>query len=155
MIKVSRLADYAITILCTLAAQTGTTSATELAEISQISNATVSKLLKLLAKAGLISSSRGAQGGYALSKSPASISVGDVMAAIDGPVALTECATTDSDCSRKLCCNMQDNWQVINGLVDQVLQQFSMQDMMKPIAAKHHIRRRAVFDITVDETHGK
>ena len=148
MLKVSRLADYAIAIMCALANEKNNISANELAEQVGIAPATVSKLLKQLAKAQLVNSLRGASGGYQLAKAPEAVSLCDVMAAIDGPVALTECATMSNDCARKLCCNMQDNWQVINGLVNDVLQQFSIQDMMKPIKGK--VRRRAVFDIQVE-----
>lgn len=148
MLKVSRLADYAITVMCALANEKNNISANELAEQINIAPTTVSKLLKQLAKAKLVSSLRGATGGYQLAKTPEAISLCDVMVAIDGPVALTECATISNECTRKLCCNMQDNWQVINGLVNDVLQQFSIKDMLKPIKGK--IRRRAVFDIQVE-----
>ena len=90
--KLSRLTDYAVILLTKLSFGDGEpASAARLSEELMLPQPTVSKLLKMLTKAELVSSQRGATGGYVLTRAADAISIGDVIAAIEGPVALTAC----------------------------------------------------------------
>ena len=83
-------------------------SARSLAEIANIPLPTVSKLLKVLAQADLVTSTRGIAGGYRLSTTPVDISVADILEAVEGPVALTDCVTgQEGDCSVQSLCWMK------------------------------------------------
>ena len=92
MIRVSRLADYAVLIVTYMSReQSKTFSAPHIVKVTGIRLATVNKLLFLLTKAGLICATRGSKGGYRLDKPSKDISMKDLIEAIDGPVALTLC----------------------------------------------------------------
>jgi FeS assembly SUF system regulator len=93
MLKMSRLTDYGTGVLAYLAS-TGEQphSASEVAEQTGLPTATVSKVLKVLTRSGLVVSHRGSQGGYALSRPAAQITAAEVIDALEGPVALTECS---------------------------------------------------------------
>ena len=94
---------------------------------------TVSKVLKALGRAGLLSSHRGVKGGYALSRAPEDISIADIIAAVDGPIALTECIEdAPGDCDRVGFCPTHGNWQVINQAVRQALARISLSEMASP-----------------------
>jgi FeS assembly SUF system regulator len=92
MIRMSKLTDYAIVILAHLARSGGTLTAQDLATRSKVPLPTVSKLCKELSKAGIVVSHRGRHGGYGLARLPEQISVAQVVEALEGPIALTECA---------------------------------------------------------------
>ena len=97
MFRISRITDYGIVILSHLAqnlAHNGDDSAhnsRELAEQTQLPAPVVSKILKSLTRAGLLDSIRGSKGGYRLARPPAQISVVQMITALEGPVAMTEC----------------------------------------------------------------
>ena len=91
MLRISRLTDYATVILARLAGGS-LASAADIAERTRIGLPTVSKLLKELQHAGLVTSVRGAHGGYQLARPAGAISAADIIDAVEGPVALTECA---------------------------------------------------------------
>jgi Rrf2 family protein len=92
----------------------------------------VSKLLKRLLQAGLLTSMRGAGGGYSLAHAPHAVSVADVVSAIEGPVALTECALGRGNCSLERNCATRANWQVISRAVRVALEAVSLADMALP-----------------------
>jgi FeS assembly SUF system regulator len=92
MIRMSKLTDYAIVLLAHLARSGGTLTAQELSDRSRVPAPTVSKLFKELSRAGLVLSQRGRHGGYGLARPAAQISVAQIVEAIDGPIALTDCS---------------------------------------------------------------
>ena len=102
MLRISRLTDYATVILASLA-DGALASATDIAERTHIGLPTVSKLLKELQHAGLVRSVRGAHGGYQLARPAASISAAEIIDAVEGPVALTECAGGAGNCDIETC----------------------------------------------------
>jgi FeS assembly SUF system regulator len=91
MLRISRLTDYATVILASLAGGS-LASATDVADRTRIGLPTVSKLLKELQHAGLVTSVRGAHGGYQLARPAAAINAAEIIDAVEGPLALTECA---------------------------------------------------------------
>ena len=140
MLRVSRLADYATSLMACLGEQPGEVlSAAQLAGCLQLEPPTVSKLLKLLAQAGLVESFRGPNGGYRLARPAAEISVAAVVAAIEGPISLTECGIAVGHCERETNCGVRGNWQRINAKVAAALEAVSVADMMQPPAAHKEI----------------
>lgn len=91
MIRMSKLTDYAIVLLAHLARSGRTLAAQELAARSGVPLPTVSKLCKELSKAGLVVSHRGRHGGYGLARPADRISVAEIVEALEGPIALTDC----------------------------------------------------------------
>ena len=109
-------------------------TARDLAAESKIPLPTVSKLLKQLLTGGLLVSHRGTKGGYVLAKSPREIPVIDVIAAFEGPVALTECSTDVIGlCHIEHSCPVKTNQQIINRAVRQVLGTISLYDLISPL----------------------
>ncbi len=134
MIKLSRLADYGV-ILMVQMARSGDRrmSATELAEKTGLPFPTVSKITKQLAAADLLASHRGASGGYVLSVEPEKITVARIIAALDGPIALTECMTGDGViCEIEALCPTRTNWRRINDALVGALEGVTLAEMAAP-----------------------
>lgn len=135
MIRLSKLADYGI-VLLTYFTREGKSVYTsrELADESQLPLPTVSKIMKALCRGGLVVSQRGVNGGYSLSRPAAEISVVDIIAAIEGPIAMTECSfTAPGLCEFETACPVRGNWQRINQVVIQALAGLSLLDMKQPL----------------------
>jgi FeS assembly SUF system regulator len=116
MLKISRLTDYGTVILARLAcAPTQQYTATELSHLTHLPAATVRKLLKQLHGHGLVDSTRGLHGGYRLSRAPEQITAAQVLTALEGPVALTECAQHATHCGIEGSCGVGRAWQKVNG----------------------------------------
>jgi FeS assembly SUF system regulator len=130
MLRMSKLTDYGTLVLAQLAAQQGgIASAGQVAGATHIGQPTVSKLLKSLAKAGLVVSERGVQGGYALARAPELISAAEIIDALEGPVAITECSSADGCCDLEEYCRVGRAWQRINHSIREALQQVSLADL--------------------------
>ena len=91
MLKLSKLTDYAVVVLVRLASGDLVQTSPCIAQATGVPEPTVAKVLKALAGSGLVASQRGARGGYRLARTLSDIPVADVIAAIDGPIALTAC----------------------------------------------------------------
>jgi FeS assembly SUF system regulator len=135
MIILSKLADYGVIVATHLAAYpnrqlTAGTVATE----TRLPQATVAKLLKALAHAGLVTAARGAGGGYRLARSATSISVAEVVAAIDGDIGLTQCSVHVDECARTTYCPTRPHWAAINRAVGEALSAISLDAMLTPAA---------------------
>lgn len=124
MLRVTKLTDYATVLLAELArAPIVTLSAAQLSDRTHLSVPTVSKLLKSLGAAGLVTSRRGARGGYALARDPALISAAEVVAAIEGPPAVTQCSMEGGgQCEIEPWCSIASGWQRISRIVQQTLE---------------------------------
>ena len=139
MIKISRLADYGLIILNFLATEPQRCySAAALARHTGISLPTVSKVLKLLNDAHVIASSRGANGGYRLLKNANQLNVVEVITAVDGAPALTECCQVDNRCFHDARCALRSNWQVINRKLIEMLSQYTLADLQRPLGIDRH-----------------
>src|SRR5688500_1563728 len=115
MLRVSKLTDYATVVMTALAqAGDGVSSAQGLAEQAHLEPPTVSKVLKLLAQAGLVESFRGARGGYRLARDAHAISVAEIVAAIEGPFGMTECSVHQGQCDYEPHCGVRGNWRKIS-----------------------------------------
>jgi FeS assembly SUF system regulator len=130
VLRISRLTDYGTVVLAQLAANEGKVcSAAEVASATGIALPTVSKLFKSLARAGLVTSTRGAHGGYELARRPQDISAADVIDALEGPVSITECSGSDSHCDFESVCNVGGAWQRINVAIRRALNEVSLVDL--------------------------
>ena len=116
MIRVSRLADYGVVLACQIASRQGQChNAYDLAETTGLPAPTVSKLLASLAKAGILTSLRGAKGGYRLARSADQITAADIVTAVDGPIALTICLEQgDGVCDVEPLCPTRRGWHRLN-----------------------------------------
>ncbi len=134
MIRLSRLSDYGIVLMTQLAARPGVlTTAPELALTSGLPVPTVSKVLKAIAQDGLLESQRGTKGGYALRRPAGEISVADIIRALEGPIALTECTEAEGgNCEIEPSCPTRTNWVRINDAVVGALDGISLSEMMAP-----------------------
>ena len=134
MFRLSKITDYGIVLLAQLARDaTGQPrNARELALESELPAPVVSKVLKLLARSGLLESQRGARGGYGLARPAERISVANVIDALEGPVAITECAQGPTVCSHYGTCAVRDPIGVINGVVRDALSTVSLADIIDP-----------------------
>jgi FeS assembly SUF system regulator len=110
MLRLSKKADYALMAMKHLATHTdvASTSARAIAEEYNIPLELMAKVLQRLARRGLLASHQGTRGGYTLSKAPSSISVADIIEAIDGPLTVTACSTDDEQCEQFTRCNVRD-----------------------------------------------
>src|SRR6202163_3665154 len=102
MARLSKKADYALMAMKHLALRgdRGSSSAREIAEQYDIPIELMAKVLQRLVRTGLLASTQGTRGGYTLGRSPAEISVVDVIEAIDGPFTVTACSTEKNDCDQ-------------------------------------------------------
>jgi len=132
MIKLSRLADYAVVVLSVFPQEKGAlVSASDLSERSRLPEPTVAKVLKLLASADILTSVRGAGGGYKLARPLAEIDIAGVIEAVDGPVALTACVDGhDEKCMYDATCPMKGRWNGVNTAVLAALQNVSLAEMI-------------------------
>jgi Rrf2 family protein len=98
---------------------TATISAREIAAEYEIPIELMAKVLQRLARRGLLISTQGTRGGYRLSKSTASISVADIIEAIDGPLTVTACSTHDDQCGQYAKCNVRDPlWRIKDRILE-------------------------------------
>jgi len=138
MLKIGKLTDYAIIVLEFMAREPDRVyAASELAEAVRLATTTASKVLKQLAKSGIISSTRGAHGGYSLSSAPAEISIASVIHIMEGPIALTDCGTLQQGCEQSGSCQARASWDVINRAVRNALEAVTLADMA---AVTHPVR---------------
>lgn len=127
MLRISKLTDYGTVILACLAAMPERRlTASEVAERTRLGLPTVSKLLKCFHRAGLLTSARGARGGYRLARPPAAISAAAIIDAIEGPLAITECSGQHSTCEHETSCSTGGAWQRINGAIRRSLDEISL-----------------------------
>ena len=137
MIRLTNLADYAVVVM-TAAARVpdARLSAARVAEATSIPVPTVAKLMGTLARGGLLTASRGVAGGFSLARAPGEISVAAIVEAVDGPIALTNCLTGESqDCTMEGHCAVRGHWGPINRAVRDALAAVSLADLLMPVAA--------------------
>lgn len=136
MVKLGKLTDYGLVLMSCIARRHDMSvhSARDLAIESGLPISTVRKLLKELLQSGLLISQRGVRGGYTLAREPQEISVMDVISALEGPVALTECSSEIAGlCKLESYCPIMKNQQVIGQAVRQVLDRITISDLIQPL----------------------
>jgi FeS assembly SUF system regulator len=135
MFRISRLTDYGTVILVYLADQDGRLcSASDVATDTHVAQPTAQKLLKLLARSGLVDSVRGADGGYRLARQPQDINAAQILDILEGPIAITECSTEKSHCELESSCHVSSAWQKINRALRVGLSAITLADLARPPA---------------------
>ena len=129
MLKISRLTDYATAVILFMQNDNKLYSSEMIALGVRLEIPTVSKVLKLLTKAKILASTRGANGGYKLAKASDDITLFDVIQAIEGDTAITECTKTDSLCAQEQGCDSRTGWQKVNQQIEQILVQMTIAKM--------------------------
>lgn len=131
MIRINRETDYGIGILTLMARRRRQRfNAAELAQWRGLPQPIVSKILKQLARGGILLSYRGVQGGYALSRAPEAISLAEIIVALEGPIALTDCVVGGAEsCQYGANCNVSARWRYVNQKIRMALEAISLSEM--------------------------
>lgn len=147
MLRISKLTDYATVLLAELVHRPHEClPARRLAELTRLEQPTVAKVLKTLARAGLVNSVRGVNGGYKLADAPEDISVACIIKAMEGPIALTECALEPGLCLHESDCDLRGNWRKIGQAVENALSALSLADLAEPSSRRIAIRAQVVAE---------
>ena len=135
MIRMTRLTDYGIMLLTLFARDEKhpMKSARDLSQQAKLPLPTVSKILKLLARHGLLVAHRGVRGGFTLSRKPDAITMAEVIGALEGPIGVTDCCAPSSDCGIEKSCIVKSNWLKINKVVLEALARITLAEMTHPI----------------------
>ena len=141
MMRISRLSDYGIVLMTQLASRPDGAphNAREVAAEAGLPLPVVSKILKALARQGLLVSHRGAKGGYSLARLPGEITMAEIIAALEGPIAITECIEVSSDCSHEQLCPVRSNWHRINAAVRGALEGITLAEMTAALPAPQRL----------------
>jgi FeS assembly SUF system regulator len=132
VLRISKLTDYGTVLLAHLAAkQDAVCSAADVANATGIAVPTVSKLFKSLGRSGLVTSTRGSNGGYQLARDPQDISAADIIDALEGPVSITECSAIDSQCEHEDVCSVGGAWQKVNIAIRRALDDVTLSDLLR------------------------
>jgi len=130
MLRMGKLTDYATVVLASLAQDPAQhRAAAELAVRTRLSRPTVSKVLKGLQRAGMVTSSRGAQGGYQLARRPEEITAAQILDVFEGPIAITECSGASSQCGIERLCRVGGAWKRINSAIRRALEDVTLQQL--------------------------
>jgi FeS assembly SUF system regulator len=135
MFRISKLADYGVSLLAALAADLGGEphTARGLACRVGLPLPTVSKILKALSRQGLLVSHRGVRGGYVLARPPGEITVAEIIRALEGPIGMTECAASGSgSCAKEPSCGVRANWRLISDAFSGALDTITLAEMTRP-----------------------
>lgn len=127
------MADYAVVLMACIDKHSKTLlSASQIAGLTSLPEAATSKILKSLQQAGLLRSKRGQSGGYELAYTANNISVAQIIAAVDGPIALTACLSDiENDCSMESLCPTRNGWDKVNKKIKEALHSISLQEIWK------------------------
>ncbi len=130
--KLSTSSRYAVTAMFDLATNgEGPITAGEIAKRQGIPLSYLEQLLSKLRRADLVKTVRGPAGGYALAKKPSKVSIGDVIRATEGPVALADCIPSAKCCPKSGCCSTRGLWQKLNQKVTKVFDSTTIGDLCK------------------------
>jgi FeS assembly SUF system regulator len=134
MLRISKLTDYATVIMSYLALDpVMIRSVTHIAKATHLSHPTVSKILKILTDTQLVKSFRGTGGGYQLARAVDQITVAEVVSAVEGRLAMTECCSKGGSCMLDSLCAIKEKWQIINNIILTTLSGFTLKQMIRPL----------------------
>jgi len=131
MLKLTKKADYALMAMKDLAehASDGSRSANDVAASYGIPPQVLAKILQRLAKAGLLHSQHGINGGYTLARAAHTISAFEVIQAIDGPLFITSCVTVRGECGQSDRCTIREPLRKVNQSIEEVLKRIKIAHM--------------------------
>jgi Rrf2 family protein len=135
LLKLTKKADYALMAMKHLAerAGDGSRSAKDVADAVGIPPEALAKILQRLAKAGLLQSQHGTNGGYTLARPAHSISAFEVIQAIDGPLFITSCITVRGECDQSDRCNIREPLRKVNESIEAVLKRIKISHMREEV----------------------
>ncbi len=139
MLRVTKLADYGIVMLTYFASRGGITqNARDIAREVRLPLPVVSKVLKQLTREGLLVSHRGIRGGYGLARGAQEITIADIIRALEGPIAVTECVDKlKGDCDFETKCPVSANWHMINQAIHSALEKITLAEMAQPLPKQY------------------
>src|SRR6266853_2151529 len=131
MLKLTKKADYALMAMKHLAENTdrGARSAKDMADAYGIPPEALAKILQRLAKAGLLHSQHGTNGGYTLARAAHTISAFEVIRAIDGPLFITSCVTVRGECDQSDRCNIREPLRRVSHGIEELLRSITILEM--------------------------
>ena len=146
MIRLTRISDYGIVLMTQLAAggNHAPRNARQVATAARLPLPVVRKILKVLTREGLLASHRGSKGGYSLARSPEQISAAEMIAALDGPIGLTECAIHPGQCEQEPSCHVREPWKRINAVVHHALNSVTLAELARPAIANSALQADAI-----------
>ena len=131
--KITQEADYALRMMCLLAKEAAsgvtTVGAASLAEAVAVPTRFGLKILHKLSQTGLVKTSRGATGGYSLNADPATLTVRQIIEAIDGPIELNRCLSASHAClnnPNKDCCRLHHVFEELNRMLTERLDRLTV-----------------------------
>lgn len=135
MLRVTKLADYGIVMLTHIVNHGGVThAARDISKEVRLPLPVASKVLKMMAREGLLVSQRGTKGGYGLARPPQDITVAQIIRALEGPIAVTECTDAlNGDCGLETGCPVRTNWHRINRAIFEALEKITLAEMAQPL----------------------
>lgn len=148
MLKLGKLTDYAIAVMAQLARHganasdmpNSALSAAALAQDTGVPEPTVAKVLKVLARSELLASVRGVSGGYRLTRAPGQIKVGEIIEAMDGPIAIVSCVEPAEEgkesCNVAHRCAVRSKWAPVNSAIRTALYGVTLADMATPVCSR-------------------
>ena len=141
MLRLSKLTDYAVVLLSRLGREGEVRTAPDLAAATGIGEPTVSKVLKLLAHAGLVEGLRGSRGGYRLCRPLSDVAISEVVVTMDGPIALTACVDgATGGCEAEALCPVRGRWDPVNNAIRNALSAITVADLTSPACSSHRPR---------------
>ena len=153
MLRLNKLSDYALVVMQYVSSHPASALHTtrELAKATHLPTTTVVKLLKLLLDADLLTSRRGVNGGYTLSRSASQISITAIIEAVEGRMGFTECQTSPGLCDLEGRCRIQVNARIISEMICQTLSAISLADLtaLRSVAIKSPSRTSLIASITM------
>jgi Rrf2 family protein len=139
MLRLTKKADYGLMALKYLAEHadsdarhSGARSAKDIAEAYHIPPQLLAKILQTLARANMLISHAGTNGGYALARPAANISAFEVIRAIDGPLFITSCITIHGTCDLAGHCTIKEPLRKVNDSITSLLSGISIADLIEP-----------------------
>ena len=154
MFRLNKLTDYGIVLMAHVArtslpgSEETPHTARSLAEATRLPLPTVGKLLRQLSDAGLLSSHRGVKGGYNLARQPSTISVADIILALEGPIGFTECSVVPGLCEMERSCSIKINSQIIGDALRDALEHVMLADLNHQMP--QHERRGADKIVSIE-----
>jgi Rrf2 family protein len=143
MLRLTKKADYGLMALKYLAEQDGhggghggARSAKDVAEAYHIPPQLLAKILQTLARAGLLVSHAGTNGGYSLSRPASEITAFEVIRAIDGPLFITSCITIHGACDLAGHCTIKEPLRKVNDSIRELLNGLRISDLMEAVDAE-------------------
>lgn len=154
MLRLSRETDYGLLAMMYIAARSEGAPAyrREIASHYNIPPEFLAKVLQKLSRRGLIRSFRGTQGGYLLARTPETITLADVVEAVDGPMSLVDCQRDGCACPQEEACTVQGTLVEVQQEIRRVLGRVSLSEMRRRLKKEREPRLIALE--TLEATRG-